>query len=295
MTMLRKDAKPCAVALAAAAAAQQAVAPDLVILFGSRARGDHRPDSDIDLLVIHRRHTALAAAHRAKAAARAGISADRRDTPIIQITTLSRENFRYACRADNHVAGQALRDGVIMSAADLGDFPDGADGYPRNWPDVKERLIIAHRDLGYFNRMLADDFFGADAFGYYAQQAIENGLKAWISAAGLTYRRVHDIEELTSRLLTHPTEGGTPAAAQLRGLLAATRYEELPEPAQAANWLTKYAEIYRYTAGVFVMDAAEKEQFRRMVNETVAAATARAYQLTGTGPEDLGQPQGDGR
>lgn len=293
--MIRKEAKPCATALAAAAAAQEAVAPDVVILFGSRARGDHGPDSDIDLLVIHRQYTALDAVHRAKVAARAGIRAGRRDSPSIQITALSRENFRYACRADNHVAGQALRDGVIMSAADLGDIPDREDGYPRSWPDVKERLIIAHRDLGYFNRMLADDFFGADAFGYYAQQAIENGLKAWISAAGLTYRRVHDIEELTSRLLTHPTEGGTAAAAQLRGLLAATRYEELPEPAQAANWLTKYAEIYRYTARVFVMDAAEKEQFRRMVNETVAAAAARAYQLTGTGPEDLGQSQGTGR
>lgn len=26
--------------------------PDKIILFGSRARGDHRPDSDVDLLVI---------------------------------------------------------------------------------------------------------------------------------------------------------------------------------------------------------------------------------------------------
>jgi predicted nucleotidyltransferase len=29
-----------------------AVSPDKVVLFGSRARGDHRPDSDIDLLII---------------------------------------------------------------------------------------------------------------------------------------------------------------------------------------------------------------------------------------------------
>ena len=28
------------------------VDPDLVILFGSRARGDHREDSDVDLMVI---------------------------------------------------------------------------------------------------------------------------------------------------------------------------------------------------------------------------------------------------
>jgi len=32
----------------------EAISPDKVILFGSRARGDARPDSDIDLLVIAR-------------------------------------------------------------------------------------------------------------------------------------------------------------------------------------------------------------------------------------------------
>lgn len=31
-----------------------AVRPEKIILFGSRARGDHRPDSDIDLLVIQK-------------------------------------------------------------------------------------------------------------------------------------------------------------------------------------------------------------------------------------------------
>ena len=30
----------------------EAVDPDKIILFGSRARGDYRPDSDLDLLVI---------------------------------------------------------------------------------------------------------------------------------------------------------------------------------------------------------------------------------------------------
>ena len=39
-------------AFAVAEVVQRSVAPARVILFGSRARGDHRPDSDIDLLVI---------------------------------------------------------------------------------------------------------------------------------------------------------------------------------------------------------------------------------------------------
>ncbi|MDR1997016.1 MAG: nucleotidyltransferase domain-containing protein [Candidatus Margulisbacteria bacterium] len=32
-----------------------AAAPDKIILFGSRARGDHRPDSDYDFLIIKKR------------------------------------------------------------------------------------------------------------------------------------------------------------------------------------------------------------------------------------------------
>ena len=47
-----QQGNPDAVGLAAAKAAQDAVAPDTVILFGSRARGDHRPDSDVDLMVV---------------------------------------------------------------------------------------------------------------------------------------------------------------------------------------------------------------------------------------------------
>jgi predicted nucleotidyltransferase len=35
----------------------QAVAPEKIVLFGSRARGDHRPDSDIDLLIINESNT----------------------------------------------------------------------------------------------------------------------------------------------------------------------------------------------------------------------------------------------
>lgn len=43
---------PDPVAVAVARAVQLAVAPYTVILFWARARGDHRPDSDIDLIII---------------------------------------------------------------------------------------------------------------------------------------------------------------------------------------------------------------------------------------------------
>ena len=39
-------------AIKIAQAIQKAVAPSMVILHGSRASGDHRPDSDLDLLIV---------------------------------------------------------------------------------------------------------------------------------------------------------------------------------------------------------------------------------------------------
>ena len=50
MPHTKGDADP--VALEIARAAQKAAEPAVVILFGSRARGDHRPNSDVDLLVV---------------------------------------------------------------------------------------------------------------------------------------------------------------------------------------------------------------------------------------------------
>ena len=53
-----------------AAAAQESDPDATVILFGSRARGDHRPDSDVDLLVV-RDDTLPRPAPRSKAEAEA--------------------------------------------------------------------------------------------------------------------------------------------------------------------------------------------------------------------------------
>ena len=47
-----------------ARAVQQAVHPDVVILHGSRARGDYRPDSDVDLLVVFSEDRAATGATR---------------------------------------------------------------------------------------------------------------------------------------------------------------------------------------------------------------------------------------
>ena len=52
--MMRRENKADSEALRLAELVQEAVKPDTVILSGSRARGDHRPESDMDLMPVVR-------------------------------------------------------------------------------------------------------------------------------------------------------------------------------------------------------------------------------------------------
>jgi uncharacterized protein len=84
--------------------------PQKVVLFGSRARGDHRPDSDIDLLVIedsplprHRRSIALYAAL-------ADLPLDV-DAEVVVYTPAEVEEWRNAGAA---FVTTALREGTVL-------------------------------------------------------------------------------------------------------------------------------------------------------------------------------------
>ena len=88
------------------------VDPEQVILFGSRARGDERADSDVDLVVIESaplgqgrsRHTEEVRLYRALAGFH--ISKD--------ILVYSREDVEYWRDSLNHVLARALREGKVL-------------------------------------------------------------------------------------------------------------------------------------------------------------------------------------
>ena len=105
---------------------------------------------------------------------------------------MSRERFDYCRQARNHVAGQAFRDGVIMDGETLDDVPDCNGGYPENWPDIpdiKERLLASYRNLRVFDLTIEQLPNDQESYGFHAQQSVENAVKAWVSATGLSYRR----------------------------------------------------------------------------------------------------------
>ena len=286
-TQTPRPCEPDATGLALAGFVQEMVYPDTVILFGSRARGDHRPDSDADLLIVCQTENGTARP-RAQSAIR---SYFRKHSPRLRVdvVVITRERFNYCLRAQNHVAAQALRDGVIMSGERLNYSSNSDDGYPDSWPDVKERLKATYRQLNTFNRMMEDGNFAQEDYGFHAQRAVENSMKAWMSAAEIRYGRIHDLEELAEALLEHPVEKNTLAGTQLQLLMDYTRFGEPDEEAGSHNWLTLYAVAYSYGGTGFRMNGLEQNRFRAEINLAVNTYINRAYELTGTSETDLDQ------
>ena len=277
---------PDPLGLAAARAAQAEVGSDTVILFGSRARGDNRPDSDVDLLVVCEREAPFLHPG-AKAAVKRYFAANSLDLEV-DVVAMSRPDFNYCRRAKNHVAGQAAEQGVVTNGESL-DFnaEDYDDGYPPSWPDVKERITAAYRNVYSFKLNIEANPYNQEAYRFFAQQAVETALKGWLSAAEIAYGNTHNLGHLAELIFQDAGEAATIEAPYLRELIEYTTYPDASEPDGKGNWLSNYAMDYRYSGIGYRMNDLEQERFYDEVQTAVHAAIERAYQLTGTGPEDL--------
>ena len=252
---VRGRADPKAVEVARAV--YEATRPESVILFGSRARGDYREDSDIDLMVIWDGCMSNEDYMKAQnAATRAVRNVYRRRHGVDLLPMDKREYLR--CRGGiNHVAAQAARDGVDMNG-DKEDYePDAEQSF--DWEDVRQRVINADRELITLSALIEGDV-PQEAIGFHAQQALENILKGWISAVGESYENTHDLGILMGFIRSILEERDTPASEELR-------------------WLTRYAVRYRYTGAVIEME--DPAELHRAVARTVSAIEDRIKELTG--------------
>ena len=271
--------------LTIARAIQDAVQNSTIILFGSRAKGTHHEDSDVDILLIYNKDH-VAEISRAQRAAQAQMN---RNPPKLKVDIVSMEagRFHYCRRAQNHLAGQAARKGIIMAPEKLEYAGNYDDEYPVNWPDVKEKVLAAYRNIRTFEREFHHPEGEQESYGFNAQQAVENSLKAWVSAAGLTYSRIHDLNDMVGEILNHQTESATLAAEQLKKIMEYSTVEDPENPGETINWLTRYAVQYRYEETRHTMNEAEKTRFRDEILLSSYTFINRAQELTNTTDNDL--------
>ncbi|MBF0181942.1 MAG: nucleotidyltransferase domain-containing protein [Magnetococcales bacterium] len=92
----------------------ETAAPERIILFGSHARGDARPDSDVDLLVIEDEPFGP---NRSRFREIARLERAMGTIPVAtDILVYSLEEVERLKSSANHVVGRALREGKVLHA-----------------------------------------------------------------------------------------------------------------------------------------------------------------------------------
>ena len=195
-------------ALAVGRAVQQATGAAPVILFGSRARGDYREDSDIDLLLVHPGWQDMELRDLGRKAADAGIEScygsqrwdDRaEDEPVLaDLVWFAPEEFEHCRRSINSVVALAAEQGLMMNGQPASEeYPNG--DYSEEWTTTEQRCRHTRLHLRLMRAAidLRLDIVGA---GQHAHQAMEHAIKSLISANGRRYEHHHNLIILESQM-----------------------------------------------------------------------------------------------
>ena len=240
--------------------AAQVARPLSLYLFGSRARGDYRPDSDIDLLMVMRQPCDPQTYGQTGVDAHRVIRAVYGRALDLDLLAQTQQTCLAMARARNHVVRQARREGVLMYGASLPPYDENE--LTENWPDVLERIRATQSALNTMAYLLDGDPSTERWFGFLGQQALENALKGYLAALDMRYDHTHNLLKLIE---------------QVNALADST----LQEPsAQWLKWLDQYAVEYR-CAGATQGDIADRRTFYDDIQSVVADIRHRILTLTG--------------
>ena len=276
-------------ALNVARAVQDAVTSATVVLFGSRAGNRHTEHSDIDLLII----TDNGNPQGAEINARKVASAYMKSNPprlAVDVISMTRKEFDRCRVANQHIAGQAARYGIVMNGDNLDRSSYQEFVYPAHWVETKQRLENVDEYLYEFNRMVDEDHKGQKLLGFCAQQAVENALKGWLSAYNDDRTFGHDLTDLWEDI-QRIEDWSNPGADEIRQSVAklfdCIYYEDPDNLGVASDWLSKYATIYRYGRTSHYMTPTDLAALHEAVNNALATITERVHAISGTTRADL--------
>ena len=178
--------------------------PELVILFGSRARGDYKElQSDIDMMLVQTAEPDDAVQKDAKdAAANVTRNTYGREVPV-EIVWKTIAEFRHNRRYVNSVETHAVKHGVIMprdpNQYDSSHYEDEETEYSYDWENYEILIERAEGHLSMFQVGVVND---QPDFPIWQQAhfALECGLKALLEARQIPYGYNHSMADLLGTL-----------------------------------------------------------------------------------------------
>ena len=236
------------------------VQPVRIVLFGSRARGTARSDSDYDLMVeadYEDRHACLVELDKAVRDGEAGVPVD---------IVLRKPG---ALQRDQHDLGfvdwDIAREGIVVYPPDAPPLPP-LSSQPRPWrvseeppSSVSGWLARAAEDLQNIELVTAAPSVPWSTVAFHSQQAAEKYLKALLVCGNVRPPRTHSLAELVTA--------------------ARSASFELPDLRADCDRLKDYAVDVRYPELVPIPDEAEGRATREAGERIVAAARVHLKRL----------------
>ena len=272
---------PDPVGLAVAQEMQGRLRPAEVILLGSRAAGDHRPDSDVDLMAVCPGEDAVREVNRAVRR----LLEEKHGAPVVNVVTITREEFRRTAPLGQSFAGQAARHGVTPEGRRLAYQP-ARDPEPE---EIRQETIswltLAEIHLGAVSRTEGTWLAGSNVPALDAQTALERAFKGLLAAgndpvrfrrdAALMWRHIKETGPITDRK----------DAEAMESLLAATM-----DPDGRCS-LTRFTEAWRRGGVVPDPTEAEWQAMTLHLAPAVGALVTEALARSGASREELRQEQ----
>lgn len=227
--------------------------PQRVILFGSAARGEAGPDSDIDLLVIVNDDTPAE-----KLTLSAGFEACRSYQKAADVFPVRAATFERNRTIIGTLAAEAEIDGIVVYGPALEPPAMRTPDPNARWAAVERWLAVADRDRRAALACLADEPPLFDSAAFHCQQAVEKLLEGFLVRARKRSRKTHSLSEL--------------------GAVAEASFPDIAEQVAAAKDWSKWAVEYRYPSeqGAPIAEPDEQELRRALAVIDALAARLRA-------------------
>lgn len=164
--------------------------PRRIILFGSRARGDARDDSDYDVFVECEGKVSERDLYRV---AKAALEPNGRPLDLILSTP---ERFDERCVDIGTLEYKVDREGIVLYASPLVAPSRVREHPPTPLPSIKEWLLESDKDFLIAEQSLRAQEPVWDRICFHFHEAVEKALKAMVISAGTSPPRTHELRDL---------------------------------------------------------------------------------------------------